>query len=149
MKVETCLATELNSRPFVWPVRVYYEDTDAGGVVYHAQYLAFFERARTELLRARGIHHRVLKEQHNLIWVVLDMNIRFRKAAKLDDELLVSAAFTGARGARLEMKQDMVRKEDDAVVATAELSVVMLHADSHKPARIPAWIKSELQKNAE
>ena len=134
---------------FSWPVRVYFEDTDAGGVVYHARYLAFFERARTELLRALGIHQQELKDKHNLIWVLLDIHVKFRMAAKLDDELDVSAEFTWSKGARYGMHQEMVRKSDGAVVATAELSVVMLHADSHKPARVPAWIKAELKKNGE
>ena len=134
---------------FSWPVRVYFEDTDAGGVVYHARYLAFFERARTELLRALGIHQQELKDKHNLIWVLLDIHVKFRMAAKLDDELEVSAEFTWSKGARYGMHQEMVRKSDGAVVATAELSVVMLHADSHKPARVPAWIKAELKRNGE
>lgn len=141
--------TELKTEPFVWPIRVYFEDTDAGGVVYHSRYLNFFERARTEMLRAMGIPQWDLRERHCLIWVVLDMNIRFRKAAKLDDELLATAAFTWMRGARLGMAQELTRTSDGAVIATAELSVVMLHADTHKPARMPAWIKAELDKHAE
>ena len=70
---------------------MYFEDTDAGGVVYHSRYLNFFERARTEMCRARGLSMTELKQEHNLIWVVLDINARFRQAAKLDDELLVTA----------------------------------------------------------
>lgn len=136
--------TELNTQPFVWPVRVYFEDTDAGGVVYHSRYLNFFERARTEMLRARGISMTALKRDHNLIWVVLDIKAQFRQAAKLDDELLVSAELTWAKGVRQGFVQQMTRKADDVLVATAELSAVMLHADSLKPARMPAWIKAEL-----
>ena len=70
---------------------MYFEDTDAGGVVYHSRYLNFFERARTEMLRAMGMSQTELKDKHGLIWVVLDINVKFRKAAQLDDELLVSA----------------------------------------------------------
>lgn len=140
--------TELITEPFVWPIRVYFEDTDAGGVVYHSRYLNFFERSRTEMLRAMGIPQWEMREKHNLIWVVLDMNIQFRKAAKLDDELLATASFTWMKGARLGMSQRMTRTSDDALIATAELSVVMLHADTHKPARMPAWIKAELEKHA-
>lgn len=136
--------SELNTQPFVWPVRVYFEDTDAGGVVYHSRYLNFFERARTEMLRARGISMTELKREHNLIWVVLDINAQFRQAAKLDDELLVSAELTWAKGVRQGFVQQMTRKTDDVLIATAELSAVMLHADSLKPARMPAWIKAEL-----
>ncbi|MCJ7815769.1 MAG: YbgC/FadM family acyl-CoA thioesterase, partial [Xanthomonadales bacterium] len=76
------------TQPFVWQLRVYFEDTDAGGVVYHSRYLNFFERARTEMLRARGVSQTELREKHRLIWVVLEINVKFRKAARLDDELL-------------------------------------------------------------
>jgi len=137
--------SELNRVPFVWPVRVYFEDTDAGGLVYHSNYLNFFERARTELMRACGLSMTELKQQYNLIWVVLDINIRFRQAAKLDDELLVTAEVTWIKGVRQGFRQQMTRKEDGVLIASAELSAVMLHADSLKPARMPAWIKAELE----
>jgi acyl-CoA thioester hydrolase len=140
---------ELKPQPFVWQVRVYFEDTDAGGVVYHSRYLNFFERARTEMLRAMGVSQTELREKHGLIWVVLDINVKFRKAAQLDDELLVSAELEWIRGVRQGFSQEITRISDGVVVATAELSAVMLHADSLKPARIPAWIKAELLQNGE
>jgi len=135
--------SELKPAPFVWPVRVYFEDTDAGGVVYHSRYLNFFERARTEMMRARGLSMTELKEKHKLIWVVLEINARFRQAAKLDDELLVTAEVTWIKGVRQGFRQQMTKKEDGVLIATAELSAVMLHADGLKPARMPAWIKAE------
>ena len=137
--------SELNTVPFVWPVRVYFEDTDAGGVVYHSNYLNFFERARTEMMRSYGLSMTELKQEHNLIWVVLEINARFRQAAKLDDELLVTAEVTWIKGVRQGFRQQITRKEDGVLIATAELSAVMLHADSLKPARMPAWIKAELE----
>ncbi|HET6592295.1 MAG TPA: YbgC/FadM family acyl-CoA thioesterase, partial [Xanthomonadales bacterium] len=82
--------TELKKQPFVWALRVYFEDTDAGGVVYHSRYLNFFERSRTEMLRNLGVSQTDLKEKHGLIWVVLDIHVAFRQAARLDDELLVT-----------------------------------------------------------
>lgn len=127
-----------------WPIRVYWEDTDGGGVVYHARYLAFFERARTEYLRARGIDQMDLKEQFGFVWVVTEMNVKFRKAARLDDELLVSADLTWSKGVRQGFHQEITQKENGEVVATAEVTAVMLHADSFKPARMPAWIKEKL-----
>jgi acyl-CoA thioester hydrolase len=136
--------TELTTAPFVWPVRVYFEDTDVGGVVYHARYLHFFERARTELLRARGVSMSELKRDHNLIWVVLEMNIKFRQAAKLDDELLVTAELVWTKGVRQGFSQHMKRKADSVPIADAEVTAVMLHADSLKPARMPAWMRVEL-----
>jgi len=141
--------SELKAEPFVWQLRVYFEDTDAGGVVYHSRYLNFFERARTELLRARGVSQTELRENHGLIWVVLEINVKFRKAARLDDELLVSAELLWVEGLRQGFRQVMTRISDGVVVATAELTAVLLHADSLRPARMPAWIKAELLKNAE
>jgi acyl-CoA thioester hydrolase len=129
---------------FTWPVRVYWEDTDGGGVVYHARYLNFFERARTELLRAKGIDQAELKEQHGFIWVVTEMDVKFRKAARLDDELVVSADFRWMKGVRLGFRQEITRKDNGEVVATADVTAVMLRADSLKPARMPAWIKEKL-----
>ena len=140
---------ELKPQPFVWQVRVYFEDTDAGGVVYHSRYLNFFERARTELLRAMGISQTDLRDKHGLIWVVLDINVKFRKAAQLDDELLVSAELEWVKGVRQGFSQVITRISDGVVVASAELSAVMLHADSLKPARMPVWIKAELLQNGE
>jgi acyl-CoA thioester hydrolase len=136
---------ELKNEPFVWALRVYYEDTDAGGVVYHSRYLNFFERARTEMLRALGVSQTELREQHALIWVVLDIHVAFRQAARLDDELLVSCQLEWVRGVRQGFRQRMTRKKDGVLVAEAELSAVMLHADSLKPARVPQWIKKVLQ----
>lgn len=139
--------SELKQQSFVWQVRVYYEDTDAGGVVYHSRYLNFFERARTELLRARGIQHEALRREHNLIWIVLDIQARFLQAAKMDDELLVSAELSWKRGVRQGFRQEMIRKRDGILVATAELSAALLYADSLKPARMPAWLEAELNND--
>ncbi len=136
--------TAQTGQAFTWPVRVYWEDTDGGGVVYHARYLNFFERARTELLRARGIDQTELKEQHGFIWVVTEMDVKFRKAAKLDDELIVSADFRWMKGVRQGFHQEIIRKNNGEVVATAEVTAVMLHAESLKPARMPTWIKEKL-----
>lgn len=135
---------ELTAEPFVWPVRVYFEDTDAGGVVYHSQYLNFFERARTEMLRAMGISQTDLREKHGYIWVVLDISVKFKQAARLDDELLVTARLQWVKGVRQGFTQEMTRKSDNVLVATAELSAAMLYADSLKPARVPDWIKERL-----
>lgn len=135
--------TEKKIQPHTWQFRVYFEDTDAGGVMYHARYLNFFERARTELLRVYGIQSETLRKEHNLIWVVLDIHVQFRRAARLDDELLVSAELAWKKGVRQGFRQHMTRKSDGVLVATAELSAVLLHADSLKPARMPAWMETE------
>jgi acyl-CoA thioester hydrolase len=137
--------SEQKPKAFVWPMRVYYEDTDANGVVYHARYLNFFERARTELLRAHGINNQAILEEHKLAWVVLDIQVRFVKAAKLDDELLVSAELSWKKGVRQGFRQVMHRVADGELIATAELSAAMLHADSLKPARMPVWLEAKFK----
>jgi len=136
--------SELKHPRFVWPVRVYLEDTDAGGVVYHSRYLNYFERARTEMLRAAGVSLHELKEKHGLTWVVLEINVQYRKAARLDDELKVTAELLWVKGVRQGFRQVMTRVSDGVVVAIAELSAVMLNADTLKPARMPAWIRANL-----
>ena len=134
----------VSQHPLRVSFRVYWEDTDAGGVVYHARYLAFFERARTEFLRARGIDQMALKDDHGFVWVVTEMDVKFRKAARLDDELLVSADLTWSKGVRQGFHQEIRQKENGEVVAIAEVTAVMLHADTFKPARMPTWIKEKL-----
>ena len=135
---------EPSTKPFVLQVRVYVEDTDMGGVVYHARYLHYFERARTEWLRARGVGQKRLREDEGLIFVVTDMNIRFVKPARMDDVLKVSADVTDIGRARFRFGQDIVREEDGAVIATADVGAALLDADNYKPVRMPAWIKTEL-----
>ncbi len=136
--------TELTKEPFVWAVRVYYEDTDAGGVVYHSRYLNFFERARTEMLRDMGVSQAALKEEHGLIWVVLDIHVAFKQAARLDDLLLVTCELAWISGIRQGFRQCMTRKSDGVLVATADVSAVMLNAHNHRPARVPVWLKEVL-----
>lgn len=106
------------------------------------------------MLRAGVISMTQLKQDHNLIWVVLGANVKFLQAARLDDELLVMAELTWMKGVRQGFRQQITRKTDGVLVATADITAAMLHADSLKPARMPAWIKTELEnggsiKNAE
>lgn len=89
---------------FEWPVRVYYEDTDAEGVVYYANYLKFYERTRTEWLRSLGISQEILKNKHNIIFVVKNVSIDYRRPALLDDELTVTAG-----GSAVERRFHVVR----------------------------------------
>ena len=130
--------------PFVWKVRVYWEDTDAGGVVYHSQYLNFFERARTEWLRAIGVHQAKLASEDNVLFAIRHMDIDFVQAARLDDELDVTVHTANAGGVRVTFSQDMTRCSDRQAVATAQLTAVCLKADSFKPTRVPAWIRAEI-----
>lgn len=128
---------------FQWPVRVYWEDTDGGGVVYHARYVHFFERARTEWLRNLGFNQSVLKAQHNIVFAIRSMNVEFLRAAQLDDELLVTVRLTQAARASMRMQQAIWR--GDEPIAQAAVYAGCLHADRFKPARIPPFLLAELR----
>lgn len=131
--------------PFVWRVRVYWEDTDAGGVVYHSQYLNFFERARTEWLRAKGVHQAKMAMQDNVLFAIRHVDIDFVQAARLDDELDITVHSVKIGGVRMIFSQDMTRCSDRQLVATAKLTAVCLQADSFKPTRMPRWIRAEIE----
>ncbi|MFT5140733.1 MAG: acyl-CoA thioester hydrolase [Lysobacterales bacterium] len=135
-------------KPFVWNLRVYWEDTDAGGVIYHSNYLNFFERARTEWLRSLDIHQSLLKEKHNLVFGIRKMDIDFLQAGRLDDELQVSVHSVSTGGTRISFCQEMIRKEDGVKLAEASVVAVCLAADIFRPLRLPDWIRSKID-NAE
>jgi acyl-CoA thioester hydrolase len=122
---------------------VYWEDTDAGGVVYHAQYLAFLERARTEWLRARGYGQELLRVEHGLVFAVRAMRIDFRAPARLDDALDVSVALRQRRGASLLIGQDI--RCGGRLLVAAEVTVAALDAASFRPRGLPAKLYQELE----
>ncbi|MFQ1021838.1 tol-pal system-associated acyl-CoA thioesterase [Avibacterium paragallinarum] len=122
------------------PIRVYYEDTDAGGVVYHARYLHFFERARTEYLRQLGFSQQHLLNELNYAFVVKTMQIDYRLAAKLDDLLMVETTVSGIKGATILFSQQI--KRDNVVICTAEVKVACVDLSKMKPAAIPEEIKA-------
>lgn len=124
-------------------IRVYYEDTDFSGVVYHASYLRFLERGRTEYLRTRGIHQQSIRDGAHgapFAFAVRRMTIEFLKAARMDDMLRVETLAGDLRGASLTIEQRIVR--GDEVVLTAGV-VVACVADG-KAVRIPSWVRSRL-----
>ncbi len=123
--------------------RVYWEDTDAGGVVYHAQYLAFLERARTEWLRERGKGQELLRREHDLVFAVRAVQIDFRKPARLDDALDVSVALRQCRRASLVIAQAIRR--DGRVLVDAEVRVAALSASDFRPRAIPESLYEELK----
>ena len=100
--------------PFIWRSRVYWEDTDAGGVVYYANYLKFLERARTEWLRALGFSQERLKDEMGVVFTVAGLEIDFRKPARLDDELEATVALEGRKRASLNFVQTLRRADDAA-----------------------------------
>jgi acyl-CoA thioester hydrolase len=128
---------------FSWPTRVYWEDTDAGGVVYHAQYLAFLERARTEWLRARGKGQALLRNEYDLVFAVRAMRIDFRQPARLDDALDVSVVLRQCRRASLVIAQAIHR--DGELLLDAEVRVAALNASDFRPRAIPDALHDELK----
>ena len=128
---------------FSWPTRVYWEDTDAGGVVYHAQYLAFLERARTEWLRAHGKGQETLRVDHDLVFAVRAMRIEFLQPARLDDALLVSVTLRQCRRASLVLVQSIRR--DGALLLEAEVRVAALNASDFRPRAIASPLYDELK----
>jgi len=123
---------------FSFPIRVYWEDTDAGGVVYHASYVRFLERARTEWLRAQGVGQQALRERDDLVLVIRDMSLDFEKPARLDDELHVSVAVVERRPASLRMAQEITRAGQ--VLVRAQVRVACLVASSFRPRPLPEWL---------
>ncbi|MBN8713115.1 MAG: tol-pal system-associated acyl-CoA thioesterase [Xanthomonadales bacterium] len=122
--------------PFTWMVRVYWEDTDAGGVVYHASYLRFLERARTEWLRARGVDQIGLKRERGLAFLVRDMQLDFRHPALLDDELAITLTVTQCRAASILFAQTVVRA-DGICLVQANVRVACVDMQRMRPAPIP------------
>ena len=128
---------------FTWPLRVYWEDTDAGGVVYHASYLRFLERARSEWLRAHGIAQQRLREEHGVMFVVRDLAIEFLASARLDDELDVTIDSFARRSASMSFVQCILRPADGVTLVSARVRAACIDATSYRPCRIPDHLFSE------
>jgi acyl-CoA thioester hydrolase len=120
---------------FSWPVRVYYENTDAGGVVYHSNYVTFMERARTEFLRSLGVELGALERDEHVLFAVRSVAIDFRSPARLDDLLDVTVDIKDARPASLTFLQSVRR--DGRVLCEGEVRVASISADHFKPVAIP------------
>ena len=129
----------MSAETFTWPLRVYYEDTDAGGVVYHANYLRFMERARNEWLRAMGHPVEQIVEQEKKLFVVRSVQIQFARPARLSDELRVSAEVIESRRASMRLRQQVVRGADELLVS-AEVELAMVDSQSFRPVRLPAFL---------
>ena len=134
------------SRRFEWPVRVYYEDTDAGGVVFYANYLKYLERARTEWLRACGYDQTELVARHGILFAVARLEVRYRQPARLDDRLVVSAEIAQLRGSSITFQQSIVRESDDELLCLATVKAACVGADSFRPQRLPEDIVAELTR---
>jgi acyl-CoA thioester hydrolase len=131
---------------FAWPVRVYWEDTDAGGVVYHAAYLRFLERARSEWLRAGGMGQQQLRDEHGIVFVVHRMEISFNRPARLDDLLTATMLPLDLRGASFIARQDLRREPEDRPLVEARVRIACLDAGNWRPRPIPVTLLQEITK---
>lgn len=130
---------------FSFPIRVYYEDTDAGGVVYHANYLNFFERSRTEWLRDLGYEQNDLRLKEKIIFVVRKIEISYLKPALFNDQLIATVKMIKIGGSTIEIVQKILRKNGgNEVLSTGKVVVVCVDADTFKPKRIRDNIRSAI-----
>ena len=131
-----------NGYPFSWPVRVYYEDTDTGGVVYYANYLKFYERARTEALRHIGFQQEALKNNDNLLFVVSSVQVDYKRPAVLDDELTVFVRIAKMARTYLVFEQKIVKETDgkEILLNFATVKVACVQGDSYRPQALPQGV---------
>jgi acyl-CoA thioester hydrolase len=134
---------------FQWGVRVYWEDTDGGGVVYYANYLKFLERARTEWLRAHGFSQQLLAKDPGIIFPVVRASIQYRRPARLDDELLVSCDPRPRGATAIRFLQQIVRgatevSAEPQTIAEAEVQVACVDAATFRPTRLPQFLMNAL-----
>ena len=140
---DTASMGRFDGKAHILPVRVYYEDTDVSGIVYHANYLRYMERGRSEFLRLAGIHHMVMMANAEPIaWTIRRMEIDYAKAARLDDDLEVHTRYRTMSGARLTGEQWVKRDGVDLVTAKVEAAIITM---TGKPRRIPEDVRVKLQ----
>jgi acyl-CoA thioester hydrolase len=128
---------------YSFPVRVYFENTDAGGVVYHSEYLKFLERARTEWLRHLGFDHQALARNHRAAFIVTSVVADFLKPARLDEMLAVSVRLESLGKVRCVFAQEVRR--DDEVLVRAKVTVASVAGESFKPAEIPEPLRKKME----
>lgn len=137
------MSEALRESRFTWPVRVYWEDTDAGGVVYYANYLKFLERARSEWLRSLGVEQPELAERDGVVFVVRKVEADYLRPARFNDELAVTCRLADINRASLEIAQSVQRGEE--TLLTARVKVVCVTQPAFRPAKIPAHIAQRLE----
>jgi len=136
--------SEAGRRPFAWPVRVYFHDTDAGGIVFHGNYLHFMEAARTEYLQSLG--YNVAELQHaddGVLFVVYGLELQYRKPARLHDSLQITVEVKRVGGARLIFEQRVVR--DGETLVTAQVSIATVSPRTMKPVPVPDRLRNQVQ----
>ncbi|MBT3917720.1 MAG: tol-pal system-associated acyl-CoA thioesterase [Nitrosomonadales bacterium] len=128
---------------FKWPVRIYFEDTDSGGVVYHSNYLKFMERARTEWLRSLNLNQSTLKKKDKIMFVVAKVDINYKKAARFNDELDVVTTVDNIGASKVNLTQNIMKNSE--LYTSAKVSIACIHTDTFKPQRIPKLIKQQME----
>ena len=136
--------------PFAFPIRIYWEDTDAGGIVFYANYLKFFERARTEWLRSLGLEQSRLREQSGGMFVVTDARLRYLRPARLDDELIVTAQLLERGRASMTIQQQALLNQEHTtrqppqLLSEGTIRIGWVDAATLRPARIPSSLLEQL-----
>ena len=128
---------------FEWSARVYFEDTDSGGVVYHANYLKFMERARTEWLRSLGLNQIKLKKEDKVMFVVRKIDIQYRMPSRFNDELLLQTECFKITDYSIMLKQNILR--DKQIITEGKVEIVCINSDLFKPVRIPKIAKQLME----
>ena len=128
---------------FEWNARVYFEDTDSGGVVYHANYLKFMERARTEWLRSLGLNQIKLKQEDKVMFVVRKIDIQYKIPARFDDELVVQTDRVKNTDFTIILKQNILRSKQ--IITEGKVEIVCINSDLFKPVRIPKMVKQLME----
>ena len=131
---------------FSVPIRIYWEDTDAGGVVYHAAYVCFLERARTEWLRVLGVEQQAWREQEDVVFVVRDMRLGFLAPARLDDLLNVTVTVQSVAHASVVFAQKVVREGDARVLIDATVKVACISASRFRPRALPESLRQRFNE---
>jgi acyl-CoA thioester hydrolase len=136
----------MTAAAFVWPVRVYWEDTDAGGIVYYANYMKFMERARTEWLRALGIDQVRLKDEHGLMFVVVDVEAHYRRPARYGDRLQVTCKVRETTRASITLDQEVYREElGGELLLDGRVRAACLDAQTYRPRPLPPELWTQIK----
>lgn len=146
MKAKTGLspAADATPQPFHWPIRVYYQDTDAGGVVFYANYLGFMERARTEWLRALGFEQPEMAAADRVLFVVRAVHIEYLRPSRFNDNLQVTVEVVNVGGSRIRFLQQVLRGSEE--IARAKVEVVCVSTDTFRPARMPDGLRITIDR---
>lgn len=134
--------TSENENGFLWPIRIYYEDTDAGGVVYHTNYIKFMERARTEWLRDLGVEQDELRDEFDVIFAVRSVQVDYFSPAKFNDELTISSKVIQFGKASISIEQEVIKK--DTVLCKGIIKVATLDGTSFRPKAMPKHLYEKL-----